>query len=411
MISRREGQLRVSISKIIIPERFRVDYGDMDALKDSLTKYQVIHPPVLTRDHVLVAGGRRLRAATELGWEDIEVNFTDEVDPITLREMELEENICRKDFSWPEQCEAKRELHLLKSVDAIKRGERWTLEDTARTIGESLGNLNQDIQLAEAVRDDPELLRIENKTTAFKRHKNKQIEEAKAKLVEHIGVIPVKFERADCLEFLPTLVDNSIDLIITDPQWGIDVDDSASFGSKVEYIDTEKYMKEVMSRAIPELFRVLKSGSHMYMFFGIEHKDWLLATLSFAGFETDYIPGIWNKGSRGAMNSPYRESNSYECYFHSWKGSPNPLAKIVANSHTCPRPTDAERIHTAQKPLALITELLDNSCAPGATVLDCFAGSGVVLKAAQKSGCQGVGCEIDKLTYAKALGYIMDVKP
>lgn len=403
--------MRVSLSKIIIPERFRVDYGDIEALKASLSTYKVIHPPVITRDFVLVVGGRRLRAATELGWEDIEVNFTDEVDPVTLRELELEENVCRKDFSWPELCEAKRELHLLKSTDAIKKGERWTLEDTARTIGESIGNLNQDIQLAEGLLDNPELRATENKTTAFKKLKKKQIEQAKAKLVEHIGVLPVRFERADCLDFLPTLEDNSVDLIITDPQWGIDVDESASFGEKVEYVDTEKSMKDILYQILPQLFRVLKPGCHMYMFFGIEHKDWLLANLSFVGFETDYIPGIWNKGSRGAMNSPYRESNSFECYFHSWKGSPNPLAKIVANVHSHNRPTDAERIHTAQKPVSLITELLENSCALNAVVLDCFAGSGVVLKSAYNSGRQGIGCEIDKLTYAKALGYIMEVKP
>ncbi len=66
-------------------------------------------------------------------------------------------------------------------------------------------------------------------------------------------------------------------------------------------------------------------------------------------------------------------------------------------------PTQAEKRHgrhPTQKPLALIERCLKASTAPGARVLDPFAGSGSTGVAALSLGRRFVGCEIDS-TYAR----------
>jgi len=51
--------------------------------------------------------------------------------------------------------------------------------------------------------------------------------------------------------------------------------------------------------------------------------------------------------------------------------------------------------HPCEKPLKMIEHIVKVSSKPGATVLDCFAGSGVVGTAARNFGRKAILCEID----------------
>lgn len=60
--------------------------------------------------------------------------------------------------------------------------------------------------------------------------------------------------------------------------------------------------------------------------------------------------------------------------------------------------------HPCEKPAALLEHIITTSSRPGAVVLDCFAGSGSTLVAAQKLGRESIGIEIDPhwVNFAKA---------
>jgi len=61
------------------------------------------------------------------------------------------------------------------------------------------------------------------------------------------------------------------------------------------------------------------------------------------------------------------------------------------------------RLHSTQKPTDLMRWLVRTYTNPGDTILDCFAGSGSTLEACLLEGRQGVGVEIDKTYYQKAI--------
>jgi DNA modification methylase len=61
-------------------------------------------------------------------------------------------------------------------------------------------------------------------------------------------------------------------------------------------------------------------------------------------------------------------------------------------------------LHGAQKPAALYCELLSRSANPGDTVLDCFAGTGPILVAANRMQLTATYIEIDETAYNIALG-------
>ena len=83
----------------------------VDGLADSIRRLGLIHPIVVTRDLILVSGERRLTAVKSLGWDRISCLYTDELDPLVRRLIELEENTKRLDITWQEQRAAVAELN------------------------------------------------------------------------------------------------------------------------------------------------------------------------------------------------------------------------------------------------------------------------------------------------------------
>jgi DNA modification methylase len=61
-----------------------------------------------------------------------------------------------------------------------------------------------------------------------------------------------------------------------------------------------------------------------------------------------------------------------------------------------------QRIHTTQKPLRLMLDLVGDFSDEGDTVFDPFAGSGTTLVAAKRLGRRAIGIEIDEQECEKA---------
>jgi len=80
-----------------------------------------LNPITITRTNELIAGHRRLLAATELKWTYIDANIVDKTSEIEKLELELEENIHRKDFSPEELLAGYRRLEKLRRPSLAKR--------------------------------------------------------------------------------------------------------------------------------------------------------------------------------------------------------------------------------------------------------------------------------------------------
>lgn len=182
--------MKIPITSIIQTDRQRQDLGDIQGLAESIKRYGIIHPPVVSRNpdnisYTLVAGGRRTAACLHLGYTEIEVNFREELSLEDIHELELEENLRRKSLTWQEHVLAIDDLHSKRCRKAALSGSEWFRDMTGEMLGCSRGSVNNAIRMAQELRKDLKKAGIwtcDSASDALKYLLKKQVDDATAEL-------------------------------------------------------------------------------------------------------------------------------------------------------------------------------------------------------------------------------------
>lgn len=103
----------LSINEIRIGKRVRIDEGDIHSLMLSLKKFGQLNPVIVDSDYELIAGYRRLEAAKRLGWTTVKAIVVENPTDAEKLEIELEENVQRKDLTEMEVADGMKRLHKL----------------------------------------------------------------------------------------------------------------------------------------------------------------------------------------------------------------------------------------------------------------------------------------------------------
>lgn len=380
---------KVQLTEIKVSDvRIRKTFDNIDKLANSISEYGLLQPIVVDRELNLIAGERRLRAHQLLNRDEIEVNFVDELDGWRKCVMELEENLQRENITYAEECEAKLRLHELyqekygKTVEGQKGGHR--LVDTATLLGEAEGLTKSDIALARAIRNNPSLALKDNKSAAYKAMRGGEelalrtaIASILAEDSKGQGEVDVKVVLGDALAVLARYPNDSFDFCVTDPPWGVNVDDSVNLEvgwSEVRVDDTRGL--GMQEDVFHELYRVLRDGAHLYVFFASMLQEETYEMLVRCGFTVRKIPLVWHKSRSGNIDVTHRFTSCYEPIFFCHKGKPRPFqCPGMEDVFTFSTPT--KKVHPTEKPRALIEMLVDNCSVPNEIGVDPFAGSGV----------------------------------
>jgi|PlaIllAssembly_1097288.scaffolds.fasta_scaffold15805_3 site-specific DNA-methyltransferase (adenine-specific) len=406
-------------------KRFRQDMGDIKDLVKSIKEKGQIQPIVINHDYTLIAGGRRL-AACIMGAMNVKAVFMDAVDPIVMRQLELEENIKRKAFTPAEEVLAMEEIHKMKQAQYGKtepgKAGGWTLEDTAALVGKSRGSVISDLQMAEMLKAFPDLQNAKKKSDISKAAK--AMEKVAANIVglakhetnkaQHSHL--VKLDNADALEWMKTLPEGYADILLTDPPYGIEYQDvGMTIGgtggnlttSGFKFDDGKENALELYQTLSREAFRFTTASAHAYVFCGPEHFWTLRGVFESAGWLVHIKPLIWIKRSVGQCNVPSAwPASCYEMLMYCRKPASRLIKEGQPDWIECGLVEPSKRIHPTEKPTSLLENLIARSANPGATVVDPFAGSGSTLEAAFNQKCIGVGCEKLPQAYAAAAARI-----
>jgi site-specific DNA-methyltransferase (adenine-specific) len=207
-----------------------------------------------------------------------------------------------------------------------------------------------------------------------------------------------RIEQADCLAFLASLPDRSVDVITTDPAYS-GMNQHMSFGrgrivGRYADSDNDRWFTEFRDDPatfvafLRECYRVLADGGHIYVMFD----SFSLLSLGHLMREVFAVKNVivWDKVNLG-MGHYFRRR--HETIVFATKGHRR------LSRRDLPDVWAIKRIHRAlyptQKPVALFTKMLSGSAEPGMTVCDPFVGSGSSAVAALLAGCTVAASDVD----------------
>ena len=384
----------VNVTDVVFDKSLDITEAEIDVMAASIVEVGQLHPITVymaeTRLH-LGAGERRLRAFQKLRRATISALVIDgEVSKERAREIHLHETLKRFNLSWYDQVELELELHEMRQkqhgAGRVGGGGKvgWSLRNTADELQRALGALSEDIQLANAIKNDPTLKNIKDRKTALRVIQDIE-KRGRMRLESGVTSIEDQVLLGDSEELLNRFPSATFHACITDPPW-------------LEYKDTALTRDEQTIKVFPEIFRVLRYDSFLYCFVGVDDFFHYRAKLGEIGFVVQKLPLIWAKDNvltYGRRSWEY--GRNYELILLAVKGSPalvesaqlNPIFNVPAIHST-------KLIHPNEKPLRLIELIIDHCTYSGGVILDPFAGSGVVGEAARNSGRKYVLIERDR---------------
>jgi ParB family chromosome partitioning protein len=117
-------ELERAVDSIWAGRRHREDYGDLDALVESIARDGLLQPITITPDGMLICGARRLAAIRRLGWKTVNVWVRSGIST-TLGQLlaEQDDNLLHKPLTRTEEATLYAELKALMVEDAAGRQE------------------------------------------------------------------------------------------------------------------------------------------------------------------------------------------------------------------------------------------------------------------------------------------------
>ncbi len=191
---------------------------------------------------------------------------------------------------------------------------------------------------------------------------------------------------ADCLTVLPDLKIENVDTVITDPPYGIgQANGTDGFGLRSGRHYEGQWDNETPTQ---ECFDLMLALGRLHLFFG-------------GNYFTDKLPVgrhwiVWDKVGEMKFQNPFSDCELI------WTDADKKTVKkyIVIQQGFVAK--EKERFHPTQKPVSLLSSIIDDYTDPNDTILDCYMGSGTTGVAAVKLGRKFIGVEKDPKYFAIA---------
>lgn len=314
---------------------------------------------------------------------------------------------------------------LLKDNIQHQGGRNKTVTNNDRLSLKDIGVTKNESSTFQKIASMPEEL-FEKEIAQAKDESNKRIELTTSRLLkaakqyekdtkrkeqsEQVKTINISenIQQGDSLKILKGLQDNSIDIILTDPPYGIEYksnrsEDSNAVTKRGLLNDGKKEAFELLENTCQILVDKTAKDSHLYFFC-----SWSV----FSDFEniigkyfTIKTPIVWDKGNKGSGDLENDWGNQTELIIYCVKGKKN-INYRKGNVLNIPKIHSSKLVHPTQKPVELIKEILEVSALKNDFIVDPFMGSGSTIKACNEMNLKSLGIELDKEMFNIANNFI-----
>ncbi|MFZ2875467.1 MAG: DNA methyltransferase [Phycisphaerales bacterium] len=204
-----------------------------------------------------------------------------------------------------------------------------------------------------------------------------------------------ELHHGDCLRVLPSISRQSVDLVLTDPPYGI-----AYHSKRARAFAGEGGGRSVLNDERPFLWflreaaEVLKSPGALICFCRWDVQEAWRVAIDAAGLD---VRGqvVWDRVQHGTGDVVREFAPQHDVMWFATKGPFTFPGRRPKSVIAAIKPHHTASVHPTEKPVALLIELIETLCPAGGTVLDCFAGSCSTGEAAIKCGRAFIGIELD----------------
>ena len=204
----------------------------------------------------------------------------------------------------------------------------------------------------------------------------------------------------DCMEGLKLIDDNSIDLVIIDPPYLLNINNVKNLSNMNRYANDLLNLKDGFDLKVLDLLIQKMKKINIYIYCSKRQVKDLLNYFSNKNCNHEILT-CHKQNPSPLINNNYLPDTEYILFFRE-KG-----VKLYGNYHTkrkyyisLTNKVDKQKYkHPTIKPLELIEYHIENSSKEGDLILDCFAGSGTTLVGAINKNRRYIGFEIDKNYY------------
>ena len=218
------------------------------------------------------------------------------------------------------------------------------------------------------------------------------------------GSLTDKIQYEDALKGMKAIPDNSVDLIIADPPFGIGFDGKKSNYNRNEVLIKDGYKEildmpyDVFSKTwISETYRIMKETGSAYIISGWNNLDKILNAISSSGLKPinhiiwKYQFGVYTR--RRFVTSHYHilfaVKNEKKYFFNRFEFYPEDVWEIKREY------SKGIEKNGTKLPIALVEKIINFSSKPGDLVFDPFMGNGTTAVCAKKLFRRFYGFEIN----------------
>ena len=217
----------------------------------------------------------------------------------------------------------------------------------------------------------------------------------------------IKLLHTDCFDALKDIPSNSVDLVATDPPYGIGLRKGYKEGNKLVAGDDGFSVMFFLDDLLSELKRVMKDGTACYIFTRFDVMPyWFMKCKNYFDVKSCII---WAKGGGGIGDLEGNYALNYEMCLYMVKGRHLLNGKrdgAVWNIGKC-----RQEFHETQKPVEVMEKIIEKSSKKGDMVLDPFAGSATTAIACKNLGRSFVGFEMIKENFEIAEKRVLSHTP
>lgn len=353
------------------PNNPRVIKDDkFEKLKNSIKdfpKMMALRPMVINNDNVVLGGNMRLKALKELGYKEIPDTWVKRADELTedeQRQFIIKDNVGFGEHDWD----------VLKTEWDIQELEEWGLDIPVFEIDEVLEAKEDDFDVPEGGIETDIVL---------------------GDLFE-IGEHRLLCGDSTDSDSVAKLMNGDLaDMVFTDPPYGIDYS-----GGRTQVVETKTYGKLMnddlqgveLGELISNVFLFNKQEADVYICVSPKMQKPFLDFIENSGKIIDAVI-VWDKKQPGLGYMAYRRQCEFILFIKggAFKKGDNSDFDLWSIS----RDNGKDYVHGTQKPIAVPSRAINNSCKKDDLVLDYFLGSGSTMVAAHQLNRKCYGMELD----------------